>query len=227
MEMFPWKLEDLIDPYSSSLTQAMQSIKDSYSQVYLLTGEICPADLAEQIDLHLAIKIHIGTTMQYERPYGHAQYRITNIWPTQDSALGYIQELHLSYRINKTQGSRQREFFWPKTCKKRPAQCTGKKPAGKPSKTPQKVHAATTHLPLMTPSGLSMGTILKMKHFLRRSAMGSLLTRNSRVPFITQLALLSPGWTRAIRKTYGRLSVKQAKIWRCYSSKLQRQSFQN
>lgn len=57
----------------------MQSIKDSYSQVYLLTGEICPADLAEQIDLHLAIKIHIGTTMQYETSYGHAQYRITNI----------------------------------------------------------------------------------------------------------------------------------------------------
>lgn len=157
----------------------------------------------------------------YETSYSPTQYRIANIWPTQDSALGYIQELHLPYRINnrmnKTQGSRQRQFSWPKTCKTRPAWCTGKKPAGKPSKTPQKVHAITTHLPLMTPSGLSMGTILKMKHFLRRSAMGSLLTRNSRVPFITQLALLSPGWTRAIRKTYGRLSVKQPKIWRYYS----------
>lgn len=33
MEMFPWKLEDLIDPYSSSLTQAMQSIKQLFPSI--------------------------------------------------------------------------------------------------------------------------------------------------------------------------------------------------
>lgn len=56
----------------------------------------------------------------------------------------------------------------------------------------------------MTPSGLSIGMILNTKFSLRSFATGSLLTRNSKVPFITQLALLSPGWTRAVITWYGR-----------------------
>lgn len=61
-----------------------------------------------------------------------------------------------------------------------------------------------TYLPLTTPSGLSMGTILKMYASLRLCARGLLPIRNSRVPFITQLALVSPGCTRADRNTRGR-----------------------
>lgn len=55
-----------------------------------------------------------------------------------------------------------------------------------------------THVPLMTPSGLSMGMILKTKASLRLWATRSLLHRNSKVPFITQLALDSPGCTRLV-----------------------------
>lgn len=68
-----------------------------------------------------------------------------------------------------------------------------------------------TYLPLMTPSGLSMGMILKMKFSLKSLATGSSLTRNSKVPFITQLALLSPGWTRAVITWYGRCPVDKDK----------------
>lgn len=68
-----------------------------------------------------------------------------------------------------------------------------------------------TYLPLMTPSGLSMGMILKMKFSLKSLATGSSLTRNSKVPFITQLALLSPGWTRAVITWYGRCPVGKDK----------------
>lgn len=50
-----------------------------------------------------------------------------------------------------------------------------------------------TYLPLMTPSGLSIGMILNTKFSRKSVATGSLLTRNSKVPFITQLPLLSPG----------------------------------
>lgn len=62
-----------------------------------------------------------------------------------------------------------------------------------------------THMPLMTPSGLSMGMILKIKASRRLWATGSLLHKNSRVPFITQLALDSPGWTRPVSTIQGRL----------------------
>lgn len=65
-----------------------------------------------------------------------------------------------------------------------------------------------TYLPLMTPSGLSMGMILKMKFSLKSLATGSLLTRNSKAPFITQLELLSPGWTRAVITWYWRCPIK-------------------
>lgn len=62
-----------------------------------------------------------------------------------------------------------------------------------------------THMPLMTPSGLRMGMILKIKASLRLWATGSLLHRNSRVPFITQLALDSPGCTRPVSTIQARL----------------------
>lgn len=49
-----------------------------------------------------------------------------------------------------------------------------------------------------------MGTILKMKPSLRLTASGLVPIRNSSVPFITQLALVSPGCTLADRKINGR-----------------------
>ena len=65
-----------------------------------------------------------------------------------------------------------------------------------------------TYFPLITPSGFSIGTILKMK--VSRRASASLLSpmRCSIEPFITQLALDSPGCTRAERNMYGRFSIE-------------------
>ena len=51
----------------------------------------------------------------------------------------------------------------------------------------------------MTPSGFSIGTILKTKVDLRNSAFASSLTRKSITPFMSQLALLSPGCTREVK----------------------------
>ena len=64
------------------------------------------------------------------------------------------------------------------------------------------------HLPLMTPSGLSMGTILKMKVSLSAWAVGWVVRRNRRTPFMMNELLLSPGWTRADRKMYLRFPGK-------------------
>lgn len=71
-----------------------------------------------------------------------------------------------------------------------------------------------TYVPLMTPSGLSMGMSLKTKASLRLWATGSLLHRNSRVPFIIQLALDSPGWTRPVSTIQGRFPrQRQTETW--------------
>ena len=50
----------------------------------------------------------------------------------------------------------------------------------------------------MTPSGLSMGTILKTKVLRRNWACSSSLTKKSMTPFIRKDALDSPGWTRDV-----------------------------
>jgi len=53
----------------------------------------------------------------------------------------------------------------------------------------------------MTPSGFNMGTILKTNFSLRTKASGEFPTRKSIIPFIIQLELVSPGCTRALKKT--------------------------
>ena len=53
----------------------------------------------------------------------------------------------------------------------------------------------------MTPSGFTMGTILKTKFSRRAYASAVLLTRNSMTPFIIQLAFDSPGCTLDEMKT--------------------------
>ena len=53
----------------------------------------------------------------------------------------------------------------------------------------------------MTPSTLSMGTILKTKAPLSRSAAGSSPARKSKAPFIIHEELDSPGCTLAVRNT--------------------------
>ena len=50
----------------------------------------------------------------------------------------------------------------------------------------------------MTPSGFSMGMILKTKLSRRIWASSESPVRKSRQPFIIQLALVSPGWTRLL-----------------------------
>jgi len=50
----------------------------------------------------------------------------------------------------------------------------------------------------MTPSGLSMGTILKTYLSLNDLAAGSSETRNSSKPSTTKELLLSPGCTRPV-----------------------------
>lgn len=74
-----------------------------------------------------------------------------------------------------------------------------------PFKLTRNLPQSSTYMPLMTPSGLSMGMILKTKVSLRLWATKSLLHKNSRVPFIIQLALDSPGWTRPDNTMQGRL----------------------
>lgn len=59
----------------------------------------------------------------------------------------------------------------------------------------------------MTPSGLSIGTILKTKLFLRYLAPSSSLTRYSRVPCIIKDALLSPGWTQDVNIMALRIAI--------------------
>ena len=51
----------------------------------------------------------------------------------------------------------------------------------------------------MTPSGLSIGTILKTKLFLNNLAPSSLHTKYSNVPYIMNETLLSPGCTLDIK----------------------------
>jgi hypothetical protein len=51
----------------------------------------------------------------------------------------------------------------------------------------------------MTPSGFSMGIILKTKVFLRNSAFSSSLMRYSMTPFIMKEEFVSPGWIRHVR----------------------------
>ena len=64
----------------------------------------------------------------------------------------------------------------------------------------------TLHLPWMTPSGFSIGMILKTNLFLRTCALGWLLVRWRRSPLITQLELDSPGCTLQEITTYFLLS---------------------
>jgi hypothetical protein len=55
---------------------------------------------------------------------------------------------------------------------------------------------------LITPSGLSIGTILKTKFYLKISASSEFSSvRKSIAPFIIQEPTDSPGWTLAERKT--------------------------
>ncbi len=56
-------------------------------------------------------------------------------------------------------------------------------------------------MPLITPSGLSIETILMTKRSLRMQASGALISMNSISPFIIQLPLASPGCTRAVRNS--------------------------
>ena len=53
----------------------------------------------------------------------------------------------------------------------------------------------------MTPSGLSIGTILKTKWSLRTFASGAFDVKKSTIPFIAQLPFDSPGWTLAEMNT--------------------------
>lgn len=65
--------------------------------------------------------------------------------------------------------------------------------------------AQTNHilyLPWITPSGFSIGMILKINLFLSTCALGWLLVRWRRSPLITQLELDSPGCTRHEMTTY-------------------------
>jgi len=58
----------------------------------------------------------------------------------------------------------------------------------------------------MTPSGLSIGTILKTKLFLKYLAPSSSLIKYSNVPYIIKEAFDSPGWTLEV-KTIARLTA--------------------
>ena len=69
-----------------------------------------------------------------------------------------------------------------------------------------------TYCPLITPSGFSIGTILKIYLFLSSSAIGARgltasfildvggVRRSFKLPRIVQDAFASPGWTLAVRK---------------------------
>ena len=58
-------------------------------------------------------------------------------------------------------------------------------------------------LPSITPSGFSIGTILKTNRWRSSAASSCAETRNCKTPCMIQLALLSPGCTRAVRTTTG------------------------
>lgn len=54
---------------------------------------------------------------------------------------------------------------------------------------------------MITPSGFKIGTILKIKCSLKALASAQLLVRNSKIPFIIQDELVSPGWILALKNT--------------------------
>ena len=71
-------------------------------------------------------------------------------------------------------------------------------------------------LPRITPSGLSIGTILKIRFCRRVTATSSALSKNWISPRIIYEEFDSPGWTRADRYTYFRHDIGTVRV----SSKL-------
>ena len=64
---------------------------------------------------------------------------------------------------------------------------------------------------MMTPSGLSMGMILKTKLFLRYFATSSSETRNYNIPSTIKEALLSPGWTLEVITIALRIAISSGR----------------